>query len=554
MKNFLRAVRLALGYRLTLVSIVASSLTVAVLWGANIGTVYPFIDVVLRQQPMGKWLAQEMDKADEVGRAIRQEQQEFRVRRAQTWGPAWVYYGMRVGASSVAARVVETAVAGGRWLAPRLPNVAFHSLLLVVAFVLVATLIKCLALALNMILVARVSQLITLDLRNQFYRHMLQMELNVFGQGRTSELMARFTADIGAITYGVWTLFGKTIREPLKMVVCLFGAAMVSWQLLLVSLVLAPLAALLMYFLAKSVKRANRRALEEVAQIYNRLSESFTGIKMVQANTMERVERSRFMRTAKHLYHKSMKIAFYDALVRINNELLGVAVICLALVTGGYLVLNGATEMLGIPMAHKPLTLPGLMLFYGFLIGASDPARKMADVFNELQRASAAADRVYPLLDQQPTIVDPADPKPVPEGACDLVFDNVSFSYLPDQLVLDQIQLRVHAGERLAIVGPNGCGKSTLMNLLLRFYDPVQGSVKLNYTDVREMRLRDLRKKIGLVTQQTLLFDDTIANNIRYGSPHASDEEVVAAARQAQAHRFITEVLDNGYETLVGER
>ena len=554
MKNFARAVRLALRRRLTVVGIVLSSITVALLWGANIGTVYPFMEVVFQQDSIHQFLDEELDRVEEAQPSFRQTRVAYERQRDGASGFRHGYYAYRAGLFRVGERINSQFVSWGRWLLPYLPDKPFSSLVMVVVFLLTATVLKCLAHCANIVLVARLSQLNSLDLSNQFYRHMLNMELSTFGRGRTSELMSRFTTDIGAVTNGVSVLFGNTLREPLKMLVCLICAALISWQLLVLSLVVAPLAILLMYKLARSVKRANRRALEEMAQVYNRLSESFTGIKAVQAYTMERVERSRFLQTSRQLYHKSMRIAFYSAMIRMNNELLGVCVIALAMLSGGYLVLNGETHLLGMRMSDEPLSVPAMMLFFGFLVGVSDPARKLSDVFHQLQRGAAAADRIYPLLDQEPTIVDPSHPKKVPTAACEIVFDNVTFAYEPEQIVLHNINLKIAAGEKLAIVGPNGCGKSTLTNLIPRFYDPIQGEVRLNYNNVRDFRLRELRKSISIVNQQTLLFDDTIANNIRYGSPHASDEQVMEAAKKAQAHRFITENLDRGYESMVGER
>jgi ATP-binding cassette subfamily B protein/subfamily B ATP-binding cassette protein MsbA len=227
-------------------------------------------------------------------------------------------------------------------------------------------------------------------------------------------------------------------------------------------------------------------------------------------------------------------------------------IVFIALIAGAYLVLNQETHLLGLRMCDRPLSIYALLAFYGLLIGASDPARKLSDVLNGIQAGVAAADRLFPLLDRQPTITDPATPRPVPRPHRRLIFDHISFQYTPDQPLLDDIHLSVPFGETLCIVGPNGCGKTTLINLLPRFYDPVSGAVRLDDVDLRELRLRDLRRVIGMVTQQTVLFDDTVFANIRYGSLNASREEVVAAAKKAHAHRFIEEKLENGYDTIVG--
>ena len=555
MKNFWRAVGLALRHRLLLFSILATSTVVAVFWGANIGTVYPIIDIVFQEKSLQNEVSRGIDnlEASHLASFKRLRKLDRQLAEAQGWQ-------VEQETERITARVkfgLETLFVGlvravKPVVLPRLPHDPFHALVMVVAFLLVGTTIKCIFLGWNMYLVSQLAQLTTLELRNEFYRRTLQMELSAFDEHNTGALMARFTNDMANITSGVGTVFGKTLREPLKMLVCFLGAALISWRLLLLSLVVAPICVAVMYFLAKSIKRANRRAMEEMSRVYGRLAESFAGIEVVKAYTMERVERARFQQTARQLYRKTMRITYYGALTRSNNEMLGVGIICLSLLAGGYLVLTGDTHLLGIRMSHRSFSIGSMMLFYGFLIGVSDPARKLADVFNQLQGAAAAADRVYPMLDRTPTIVDPKRPKQLPAGAQDLRFDDVSFAYQHDQLVLHSFSLRIEAGKTVAIVGPNGCGKSTLMNLLLRFYDPGSGVVSWGGTDLREAKRRDLRRRIALVTQQTWLFDDTIAANIRYGSPHASDEQVVEAAKQAFADSFI-DSMEYGYETSVGE-
>jgi ATP-binding cassette subfamily B protein/subfamily B ATP-binding cassette protein MsbA len=269
---------------------------------------------------------------------------------------------------------------------------------------------------------------------------------------------------------------------------------------------------------------------------------------------MERAERRRFHQSNKAFYKKSMRIGRYDSLTRPLTEILGMGMICIALLSGAYLVLNQTTHLFGIRLADEPPKLGMMILFYGMLAGTSDPARKLSEVFGRLQRGAAAADRIYQLIDRRPTIVNPPNPTPLGRHGVDLVFDRIQFQYRPGQTVLDDVSLRITAGETIAIVGPNGCGKSTLANLVPRFFDPTAGRVLLDGIDLRDVRLRELRGQIGLVTQETLLFDDTVLNNIRYGSPHATREHVIAAAERAHAHRFITDRLEHGYETVVGPR
>jgi ATP-binding cassette subfamily B protein/subfamily B ATP-binding cassette protein MsbA len=293
--------------------------------------------------------------------------------------------------------------------------------------------------------------------------------------------------------------------------------------------------------------------MEQMADLYHRITETFTGIQTVRAFTMEQFERNRFHLSAKEMYRKAMKSVLYGSLTKPITELLGIGVISLALVVGAHLLVSQETHVFGIRMCNRPLDLGSLLLFYSLLVGVSEPARKLTEIFSSVQAGVAAADRVYAMLDREPTITDPREPRTVAQPHRHLVLENVGFHYYEQQPVLCDIHLRVEYGETLAIVGPNGCGKTTLINLLPRFYDPVSGSIRLDDVDLREMRLRDLRSRIGLVTQQTHLFHDTILNNIRYGSPRASDEQVKEAARKAHAHRFIVERLSDGYATHTGQ-
>ena len=377
-----------------------------------------------------------------------------------------------------------------RWLQPAihkyLPTSPFQTLAVIVAALFLGSMIKDLFLVANIVLVERLVQLVMFDLRKQFFRQALRWDAAAFGENRNSELLSHFTYDLNTLSSGLNSLFGKSLREPLKMLACLIGACFISWRLLVLSLLISPPALYLMQRLAGSIKRANIRAMQEMSQLYNKLTETFSGMQTVKAFTMEAFERNRFHHSAKQFYHKSMKIVFYNALTKPITELLGIGVISLALISGAYLVLNRQTELLGIPMCDRPLSLSSLLLFYGLLAGISDPARKISEVFGSLQAGLAAADRVLPVIDREPTITDPPSPRVPVRPHRRLTFDNVHFHYQPGQQVLQGIDLEISHGEAIAIVGPNGCGKSTLVNLLLRFYDPVRALGTSMIIDLRE--------------------------------------------------------------------
>lgn len=529
---------------------------VAVLWGANIGGAYPIVEVIFQGQSLQQWVRTEIDKADTEVAEMTARIESLK-KQAET-APAGEQAELRSQIGGIETRLhAEQRVADGRralkpYIDEYLPNDPFQTLLMIMMVLLAGTILKDLFLVFDAILVDRLTGLTMLEMRKTFYRRTLRLDLANFGENGASELMSRFTYDMDCVGQGVQTLIGRAIREPLKMIACMAGAAWICWRLLVLSMILAPLAGWLIRRLAKALKHANRRAMEEVSQFYNILNETFGGIKVVKGFCAERQERRRFHLNSKKMFRKAITISLYDSLVSPLTEMMGISAICSTVLAGAYLVLNHQTEIFGIRICDRPLSLGELLIFYGLIIGTTDPVRKISDVFNRLQRASAAADRVYQMMDREPQIRDVRKAASLPRHHQDLVIENVSFSYQPTQLVLDAISLKIKFGETIAIVGPNGCGKSTLANLIPRFYDPVQGRVLVDQTDLREVRLRSLREQIGIVTQETLLFDDTIFNNIRYGSHHATREQVIEAAKKAHAHKFIETKLENGYETMAG--
>ncbi|HEV3138209.1 MAG TPA: ABC transporter ATP-binding protein [Pirellulales bacterium] len=548
--------RLALHYYWSVAASVLCALVVALLWGGNISFLYPLVEVVAKNQSLAQWADEAILEAKQTIARHDATIDALAAQTRQADGDRNGALKSQIGIARARRAAAEADLAGYQkwqpWLDSYLPRDPFKTLVVLVALLLVGTIVKDVFLTLGSFLVDRVSNLATFDLRKEFYRRTLRLDLARFNESGTSDLLSRFTYDVENVGAGVQTLFGRAVREPLKMVSCVAVAAYICWQLLLLSLIVAPLAGFLVTLLAKTLKRANRKALEEMSSLYGILVESFSGVKVVKAFTMERYERNRFHRTSKKCYRKAMRIALFDGLISPVTELMGITTICLAILFGAYLVMSQQTHLFGVKMSDRPLSLSALMCFYGMLAGISDPARRLSEVFNRLQRAAAAADRVYQLLDREPLVCDPPSPKSLPRHHRELVFDRVSFHYHASQLVLEEIDLRIPFGETIAIVGPNGCGKSTLANLIPRFFDPVLGSVRLDGVDVRDVRLRELRGQIGLVTQETLLFDDTVLNNIRYGCPHATRDQVIEAAQQAHAHRFIEQKLEQGYQTIVG--
>jgi ATP-binding cassette subfamily B protein/subfamily B ATP-binding cassette protein MsbA len=611
MNQFGRALKLSLNHRFNVAACIFSSLVVAVLWGGNLTAVYPLVNVIMNDHSLPEWIDEKIaesdqevsgntrwldvlknlpaTKTDELRDAIQTEIADRQAELADHFASS----GRKLDHIEIAEKTRLTNVIADlesirqapadkitvklanekseaerqikayhslaeryRWISPTahrwLPATPLATLVLICFLVLVGTLLKSLARIWNTYLVARLSNMVGYDLRMDFYRQMLRLDMSNFTESGRGDLMNRCTSDLNSVSQGVQRIFGQALLEPLQMLVCLGFAAYVSWQLLLLTMVVAPPAGYAIFWLGKSLKRTHRRAMQEFSFIYETLTETLSGIKLIQAFTMEPAERNKFNHSSKEYYRRQMKIATYNSLVNPVTEVLGIIMVLIAALMGGYLVLGQHTHIFGIKISELALDHGQMSMFFAMLAGLADPARRLSQEFNQLQQGVAAADRVYEIIDREPKIVDPIHPLPLPALSQSLVFENIDFSYQPEKQVLDGVSLAIKAGETIAIVGPNGCGKSTLLQLLLRFYDPQHGRITLDGTDIRDVRLRDLRMRFGVVTQETLLFNDTVANNIAYGAPEATRADVEAAARKAYAHTFVMEKLPEGYDSLVG--
>jgi len=555
--NFARALRIALKQRLTIVLALICSLVVGVLWGANIGTVYPFVQVIFRGESLHEWVEGQIQGAQKNIRIHEEKVAELRAKKDGASAAAKQDLGRQLSYSQSCLQAEQEALQRATGLRPIIvayfPESPFQVLIWLVIFVIIATVIRNLCMAANMLLVERVSQQTTMELRQQCFGHLLSLEMSALDKRHTGEMMSHFTDNMNTIGEGVKALLGTGIREPLKMATCLIGAAIISWQLLVLSMAFIPVVVVIIVVLTRSVKAANHRMMQQTGHMYKRLAETFTLFPLIKAFTLEDAEVGRFAAASHGLRQRAMRIVWFNSLSRSGAEVLGIAVVSLTLLMGGYLVLNQETHIFGVQISQRPMSAASLMLFYALLIGAHEPSRKLQGLFAVVNAATAASNRVFPLLDQKPTICSPLDPTPMPQHVRELTFKGVRFSYRENRQVLRGIDFTIRSGETLAIVGPSGCGKSTLASLILRFYDPNEGAVQLDGVDVRGFDLHELRRRMGLVTQQPLLFDDSIKDNIRCGEANATDEQIIEAAKKAHAHSFIQE-LENGYDDVPGER
>ena len=517
---------------------------IALTWGSNLAAVYPFVEIIFDGHTISSWAIEQEDELNDELAKI-----DGRIAQADETGPA--IDGLRDKRNRL-EKWKATFKSIGPWAERWAPSTPFGTLVAVIVFILTMTLARCVLLGINMVLVTRVSQGVVFRLQNRLFRKLLGADLrNIekFGTGALASRIHHETIHIGAM---VRTLAGKMMREPLKLLICLAGAAFVNWRLLILSLLICPAAMFVLLKIARAIKETTQRSLQDSAGLMNQLIESLTYIKAIKAHNMEAAQRRDIRRTTSQIYGMKMRISMFDALLRGNNEVLGTGVLCLSFFAGGYLVLGGHTHIWGIRMATEPMTFSTLALFYGLLLGTTDPLRKLGGVHMSVRVGTLAANRLFRHVDQPRSITNPTICEPIPQEPSHIEFRSVAFGYLPNRPVLRRVSLEIPAKQKVAIIGPNGSGKSTLVDLLPRFYDPNAGEVLINGTPLTGYALRDIRRYVTIVSQQAALFDDTIAANIAYGSGTVSEEEIAEAAKRAYVMEF-AEQLPDKLQTRIGQ-
>ncbi len=555
MKNFALALREAWRHWPALVGALVCSLGVAALWSANIALLFPIIETTLNKRTLQDWNRERIAQVQSELSAHNAELAKLRVqilvapvkqrKELQQQSSILESAALKSEKSLWLRQLVQPAIE--RFL----PATPFSTVVFITMFVVLATALKqCLMIA-NALLVSFVSQSIARDIRGRIFDKSLSLDRPAFNKQGISGFAAHITHTTDMLASGITNVYGGAVTEPLRIITCLVWAAIISWRLTLASMIFAPLAAYLMLHLNRKIRALSVRFIDRSLGFHHVMLEVFNSLLTVQANTMEHFERDRFRQSTSKMRSIALKSTFYNSLASPVTEVLGMGMLCTGIIVSSYLVINQETAIFGIKLTDDVPTPASMTVFFGLLIGAADPLRKLSGVITGINTGMAAANIVYPLFDIQSTVLEPANPVPFPAPHHTIEFRDIRFSYDGIQNALDDVNLIIERGEHLAVVGPNGGGKSTLINLLCRFYDPQEGAVTINGVSLREIGLADLRKHIALVNQQTELFNETILHNIRYGRWDATDAEVIAAAELARAHEFISEFPD-GYNTLVG--
>jgi len=442
---------------------------------------------------------------------------------------------------------------------PYLPTDSFNCLAFLLGALLVLTLIKESCSLLQELMVGHVVQRILQSLRQQLFRHTLRLDQQTLALETTPTLMSRFTFDLSQVAHGLLLLGSKIVVEPLKVIICVGCAFGTNWRLTLLSFVCAPILALLFGGLGKKLKRAAQRQMESMSRVYRVLEEALFSIRTVQAYRNERLHRRRLREEHRSYYEKAMRILRIDVLVSPSVEFLAMCAVFIASLPGAYLVLRHKTSIWGVHLASEQMTVADLMLLYTYMIGVLDPGRKLSGMYSKLKKSATACGRVFAWMDRESLLPTAQHSVPLPRHSQSIQFDQVTFHYAvhdSDELgrrALQDVSVTIPFGATIAVVGENGCGKSTLVNLLPRFFDPHSGGVLIDGIDIRQVEPGHLREQIGIVAQDTCLFDWSIADNICYGKSNASQIELETAAERAFVTDFVSQLPD-GYATQIGDK
>ncbi len=416
------------------------------------------------------------------------------------------------------------------------------ALLILCGAFLVALFLKNLFRYLAMYYIAFMRNGVIRDIRNEMYDKILQLPLQYYNNERKGDIMSRISNDVMEIEWSILSALEFVFREPFIIILTLALLIALSPQLTLTVFIVLPIAGIIIGLLGKSLRRSSGKAQAMMGQLFSNIEETLGGLRIIKAFTAETFSRLKFNKLNNDYTRVMVRVFNKRDASSPLSEFFGAVATVVVIYFGGKLVLEsgngfGAEDLIGY-IAMFSQIIP--------------PAKAFATAYGNMQKGLASAERINKILDAEVTIVDA--PKAIEdiEFKNEVVYNNISFAYR-DESVLKDINLKISKGQTIALVGPSGSGKSTLADLLPRFYDVQQGEILIDGINLKKIKLESLRKLIGVVTQESILFNDTVRNNIAFGMPDATDLQVEQAARIANAHEFI-ELLPDGYETNIGDR
>lgn len=390
-------------------------------------------------------------------------------------------------------------------------------------------------------LMSFIGQKVIIDIREAVYRHLQKLSLAYFEKRQTGTIMSYITNDVAALQSAMVDNVIEMITEGVTLIGSMAAMFYIDWQLSLLTFITLPLVAKTIEIFGGKLRSASGNMQERAADITAVLQETLSAVRVIKSFVREDYEISRFNRENYFNFRAQMKTSQLMATLTPIIEFLAALGVTVIIWYGGREVINGS------------LTSGSLIAFLIYVVNLSNPIKRLSRVYGNIQRALAAADRVFEVLDTIPEIVDSPDASPLPPIDGQVEFEDVVFEYNAGEVALDHISLVARSGQMIAIVGPSGAGKTTIANLIPRFYDPVAGRVLIDGYDVKTVTAHSVRAQIGIVPQETVLFNGTVFDNILYGDLDATEEEVIAAAQAANAHQFIMNMTGQ-YAAMIGER
>ncbi|WP_371372169.1 lipid A export permease/ATP-binding protein MsbA [Sporomusa aerivorans] len=390
-------------------------------------------------------------------------------------------------------------------------------------------------------LMSYIGQKVVIDIREAVYRHLQRLSLSYYEKRQTGSIMSYVTNDVGVLQNALVESIIELVTESAVLIGSMAAMFYIHWKLSLLTFITLPLVAQAISIFGKRLRNASRITQERAADITSVLQETISAVRVIKSFVREDYEIGRFNKENYYNFRAQMKTAQLTATLTPIIEFLGAIGVTIIIWYGGREVING------------DLTAGALIAFLIYVVNITNPIKRLSRVYANIQRALAAAQRVFDVLDTEPEIQDLPDAVDLPAITGRLTFEQVDFSYKPGELALKELSLVAEPGQMLAIVGPSGAGKTTIANLIPRFYDPLQGRITIDGYDVKTVTLKSLREQIGIVPQETVLFNGTVYENILYGNLDATEQEIIVAAKAANAHEFI-QAMPEGYATQIGER
>ncbi len=428
-----------------------------------------------------------------------------------------------------------------QWMTEFVNNDKQAALFWICVSLLVATIIKNIARYLALYYLVILRNRIIRDIRKDLYNKILDLPLSYFSDERKGDIISRMSNDVKEVEWSLMASLEAIFKEPVTIVFYIGSLVYMSPKLTLYIIVLLPLAAGSIALLGRSLRRKSKRNQEQQSAVLSFLEESLGGMRIIKAFAVEKVFRTKFTDLNNNSTTANIKVNHRGDMASPISETLGIMVACVLLWFGGNMVFGG--ELIG----------SAFLAYFAIFSQVIPPFKQVSQAFPMVQRGAAGMDRYEEILNSDIKIHEVENPKSIHTLNEGIVYKDVSFTYNGTDMVLNQVSFEIPKNKKIALVGSSGSGKSTLADLLPRFYDTASGSISIDGTDIREYSLQDLRSMMGIVTQEAILFNDTIANNIIFGHPNVTMEDVKTAAKLANALEFI-EKSENGFNTMIGER